>query len=411
MAKHRLTDRAVKSAKPKTSPYRMADGENLYLYISTSGVKSWQFRYRLNATPHTYTIGKYPKVSLESARDQADSARKHAEAGQHLTIRKRAARLARIHEQASNFGAIAAAWVNDEGRRKGWAAEYRDEVEASLRKHLGALDPLPIADVTAKIVAPILRTIQRAAPQMLDKVHRRLRGIMDYAVEEGLIPANPLPNRRPHVAKRHYPAVTKLPGVGAILRDARAADPCKGIQRAHLLLSFTAMRVSEVVGAQWPEFDLQRGEWSIPRERMKRKDEERGPHVVPLPPALFASIKEWRAADSTEAVYICPAPRDDKTHITPEGAEKFYRNALRLGGKHSPHSWRSAFSTIARDAGKSGEVIEAQLDHVVGSKIQSAYDRAQRLELRRELMAWYEKTLIAARDGATVVPMRAKGTK
>ncbi|MGI8894891.1 MAG: tyrosine-type recombinase/integrase, partial [Casimicrobiaceae bacterium] len=71
----------------------------------------------------------------------------------------------------------------------------------------------------------------------------------------------------------------------------------------------------------------------------------------------------------------------------------------------SPHSWRSAFSTIAREAGKDGDSIEAQLDHVVGNKVAAAYDRAQRLALRRELMRWYELQLIAARDGASVLPM------
>jgi predicted XRE-type DNA-binding protein len=51
------------------------------------------------------------------------------------------------------------------------------------------------------------------------------------------------------------------------------------------------------------------------------------------------------------------------------------------------------------------EVIEAQLDHVVGSRAAAAYDRAKRLELRRRLMQWYESELIAARDGAQVVTM------
>jgi len=411
MALHLLSDRAIRNAKPKAKPYRLADGDNLYLFVATTGVKSWQFRYRLNGTPHTFTIGKYPRITLDSAREQAASASKAAETGQHLTTRKRVAKLKRIEAQATTFASVKTAWLADEQRRKGWAAEYRAEVEASLERHLATLDPLPISEVTARAVAPLLRKIQRSAPMMLDKVHRRLRGIMDYALEDGLIPANPLPNRRPHVDRRHYPAVTNLKGVGDILREARAADPCKGIQRAHLLLAFTAMRVSEVVEAQWAEFDLERGNWSIPRERMKRKDPERGPHVVPLPPALLAAIREWHAADGPDAVYVCVAPRDEKAPITPEGIEKFYRTTLGLVGRHSPHSWRSAFSTICREAGKEGDVIEAQLDHVVGTKIASVYDRAQRLALRRDLMEWYEETLIAARDGATVVPMRAKKSR
>jgi len=260
---------------------------------------------------------------------------------------------------------------------------------------------------------------------MVEKVTRRLRAILDDAVEQGIIPINPLPavRRRKKLERKHYPAVTKLPEIGAILRAARAADPCKGIARAHLLLAFTALRVSEVVGAKWSEFDLdgvevpigdtQRtkrdpaaGNWSVPRERMKRKDHDRGPHVVPLPPGLLAELRQWRDVDGREAAYVCPAPRDPSKPITPEGAEKFYRRALKLAGKHSPHSWRSTFSTVCREAGKDGDAVESQLDHVVGNKVVAAYDRARRLQARRELVRWYERQLLAARDGAEVVPLR-----
>jgi len=226
--------------------------------------------------------------------------------------------------------------------------------------------------------------------------------------------------------RKHFPAVTDLQGIGDILRAARGSDPCKGIQRAHVLLAFTGQRVSEVTGAKWAEFEVEAvdvpvsgethrmkrdatcGNWSIPRERMKRKDPERGPHVVPLPPQLLAVVREWRKADGDGAAYVCPAPRDPEKSVTPEGCEKFYRDALKLQGKHSPHSWRSAFSTICHEAGKDGDSIEAQLDHVVGNKVAAAYDRAQRLELRRDLMSWYEGTLIAARDGAAVVPINKR---
>jgi integrase len=90
--------------------------------------------------------------------------------------------------------------------------------------------------------------------------------------------------------------------------------------------------------------------------------------------------------------------------------EKFYRRGLGLTGKHSPHSWRSVFSTWCREAGKDGDVIEAQLDHVVGNRVQASYDRAKRLDLRRDLLTWYEAQLLAARDGAEVIPLRRAAT-
>lgn len=430
MAKHLLTDRHVRNAKPRAKPYRLFDGDGLALWISSTGARSWQLRYRLDGTEQTATLGKLERLTLADARAEADKARKLAAQGEHLTAIKHAAKVQRRSDAANTFGTFAAAWIAREGRRMQWTPNYRGEVAASLKNHLPALDPLPVTKITAAVVAPLLLAVEATAPHMVEKLVRRLRAILDDAVEHGVIPVNPLPavRRRRKLERKHYPAVTDLPGLGAILRAARAADPCKGIARAHLLLAFAAQRVSEVVGATWAEFELDgvdvpigegqhtkreltAGDWSIPRARMKRKDEARGPHVVPLPPALLATLREWREADGDGAVYVCPAPRDPSRPITPEGVEKFYRNALELGGKHSPHSWRSSFSTVCREAGKNGDSIEAQLDHVVGTKIAAAYDRAKRLQLRRELMRWYEGQLIAARDGAAVVPIGRQSAK
>jgi integrase len=427
MAKHKLTDLKVRNAKTRETPYRLADGGNLYLFVTPTGVRSWQLRYRFQDRPQTATLGKWPAMSLAEARDEAEKKRTLAVRGEHLTQVKHAAKLKRSADRANTFEKVAADWVQREARRQQWTPNYRGEVAASLRNHLPKLNRLPLTEINASVVAPQLRSIENKAPHMLEKVRRRLNAILDYGVEHGLIVGNPLPavKRSRKYERRHFPAVTDLRAVGEIMREARASDPCKGVQRAHLLLAFTAMRVSEVVGAKWVEFELSgshvpvlhgletkfdpnTGNWTIPRERMKQhKNAERGPHIVPLPPALLAALREWRAADDSSAVYVCPAPRDASKPITAEAIEKHYRRTLELAGKHSPHSWRSTFSTICRDAGKDDEVIEAQLDHVVGNKVAAAYDRAKRLELRRELMRWYEATLLAARDGATVVSIRA----
>lgn len=423
-----LTDTRVQKAKPEAKPYRLHDGGGLALLVAPSGVKSWQLRYKLDGKAQTATLGKLGVLTLADARTKAADLRKVAESGEHLTAHKRTMKaqavIAKQIARDNTFDAMAKSWMVRQVRRKKWSGDYRVEVRASIDNHLADLLPLPVNTIFAETVFPILDKVERNAPMMAEKVARRLHAVMDHAVRMGAIKLNPLPRREEAKTERkHFPAVSDVATLGAILRDARAADPCKGIVRAHLLLAFTALRVSEVVGAKWSEFDLDgvqvpngdelhtfrvdkaTGNWNVPRERMKRKDEERGPHIVPLPPALLKMLREWHDVDGKDAVYVCPAPRDPTKPITPEGVEKFYRDKLGLGGKHSPHSWRSAFSTVAREAGKDSDAIEAQLDHVVGTKVAAAYDRSMRVELRRSLMTWYESTLIAARDGAAVIPI------
>jgi integrase len=401
----------VTRAKPKAKPYRLADGGGLYLWVPPSGVKAWQFRYRHGGKPQTATLGKVSDAQgLAWARAKAHEARSRVEEGDHLTRVKAIKKATKRTASGSTFAKLAADWIKSEARRAKWTPNYREEVAASLRNHLSELDTLPVNEITAAIASPSLRKLERNAPDMAKKVRQRLRSIFDYAVEDGLVIGNPIPaarRRKAGIEQAHLPATLTKEGVGAILRAADKAEASKGVYRAHLLAAFTGQRVGEIVGAKWEEVDLVAGIWSIPRERMKRKDANRGAHLVPVPPVLLASMREWKRMDGDDAVYVCPAPRGAES-ITREALEKFYRRALNLSGKHSPHSWRSVLSTWANDAGEDADVVEAQLDHATGGKVKAAYDRAKRLQRRADLMAWHEAALIAARDGATVIDLKRK---
>lgn len=410
MARHLLDAKKVEKAKTRAKAYRLADGDGLYLYVPPSGVRAWQYRYRHDGKPQTATLGKLSYLSLADARAKADGLRGKAAAGEHLTQAKRVIKANKRAQSASTFAVVAKSWVALEAREGNWTPGYRAQVASSLDNHLSDLNELPMTAITAAVAAPLLRSVQRSAPDMAGKVRQRLRSILDYAVEDGFIAGNPLPaprRRKRKEERRHLPAVLNREGVGAILRLADTAEACRGVKRAHILAAFTAQRISEIVGATWSEFDLDAGLWAIPRERMKRKDAERGPHVVPIPPQLVAVMREWRRADGDAAEFALPAPRGDGP-VTREGVEKFYRRTLKLAGKHSPHSWRAVFSTWANDAGEDSDVVEAQLDHVTGTRVKAAYDRAKRLERRADLMAWHEDALIAARDGAKVIDLKRR---
>lgn len=407
MAVNLLTDAKVRTAKPRAKPYRLADGEGLFLYVPPTGVKSWQFRYKLHGKQHTLTLGKLTQLPLASARVKAQEARELAHAGTQLTAHRRAARLARRADAEGTFKAIATDWMAAEARRVKWTPAYRKEVEGSLRNHLSQLDALPLSGITARIAAALLRACEKTAPDMARKVQQRLRAILDYGVEQGIIERNPLPatRRGVRVERKNLPAVIDSEGIGAILRAADKAEACQGVKRAHTLVAFCVTRVSNAVEARWADIDFTTGTWTIPREEMKRRDANRGAFVIPIPPLLLGTLREWHRIDGDQAVFVCPGPRDLATHVTREAVEKFYRRTLKLSGAHSPHSWRSVLSTKARDAGKDGDAIEAQLDHAKKDKVAAAYDRAHLLERRRSLMTWYEETLIAARDGAKVIPL------
>lgn len=71
-----LTVKQIEAAKPKEKPYRLLDGNGLYLYVPVSGKKVWQLRYKIDGKEKILTVGKYPLMTLQEARDKAWTARK-----------------------------------------------------------------------------------------------------------------------------------------------------------------------------------------------------------------------------------------------------------------------------------------------------------------------------------------------
>ncbi|HYC38789.1 MAG TPA: hypothetical protein VEC19_20340 [Usitatibacter sp.] len=163
---------------------------------------------------------------------------------------------------------------------------------------------------------------------------------------------------------------------------------------AHRLCAFTVARVGNIAQAEWKEFDLdvELREWVILRAKMKAQDRHHD-HRIILGPTIAAELRTWKD-EGTGRGYAFRSPAGGK-HITRESLEKLYRVTLGLEGKHTPHGWRSAFSTLARDKGderdKDGKVIspgferdvvELDLDHIHDNDVVRAYDRGERLQER-----------------------------
>lgn len=72
----KLSDQAVKKAKPKAKPYKMADGGGMYLEVMPSGSKYWRLKYRIAGKEKRLALGVYPDVSLKDARVRRDETRK-----------------------------------------------------------------------------------------------------------------------------------------------------------------------------------------------------------------------------------------------------------------------------------------------------------------------------------------------
>ena len=68
------TDREIKNLKAGEKRYTAKDAvaNGLFLDITTTGVKSWWYRYSLNGKQERLVIGRYPDLSLKDARQVRD---------------------------------------------------------------------------------------------------------------------------------------------------------------------------------------------------------------------------------------------------------------------------------------------------------------------------------------------------
>ena len=130
MATKLLTDREVRNAKPRKKPYRLCDGDCLFLFVPPSGVRSWQFRYKRHGSTQTATLGRAAAMTLAEARVEADAARKLVAKGEHLTTVRRVEKAQRAIAAENTFESLAARWATYRARKEKRTPNYKAEVEA-----------------------------------------------------------------------------------------------------------------------------------------------------------------------------------------------------------------------------------------------------------------------------------------
>ena len=102
-----LTDTAIRNAKPKAKPYKMADSQGLYLLVNPKGSKLWRIKYRIDGVERKLAVGPYPDVTLAEARTARDTARKQLVQSIDPNAAKRQARIEASIRASHSFASVA----------------------------------------------------------------------------------------------------------------------------------------------------------------------------------------------------------------------------------------------------------------------------------------------------------------
>lgn len=405
----KLTDKAIKAFVGKAARgKKLADGGGLHLFITPAGGATWRVKYRIEGKEKIYSVGPYPLVSLAAARVELGEVKALLLENKDPVTARRVNRAATVAGSDNTFKAVAKEWLAM--KQKEWSAVHYSKSQRALERDIyPSLGNLPVASITPAIVAKAIEDIhKRDVLETATRILQHLNGVFRYAQAKGLCRDNPAGPAREILPRKkdngRMPALLDWASLGDVLRRAEMARLSPSVRMAHRLCAFTAARIGNVVNAEWREFHLddEQPVWIIPRAKMKVATRDID-HRIPLCTEIAAELRQWQEVFGRKG-YVFPSPAGGK-HIGRESIEKVYRVTLTLAGKHSPHGWRSAFSTLARDQGFQRDVVELALDHAHDNQVARAYDRGERFTQRVELFNWWGEQLATAQRGEKIIPL------
>src|SRR6266436_5847787 len=98
-----LSDAKVRNAKPNIKPYKIADGEGLFLLITPTGGKYWRLKYFFGGKEKVLALGVFPGITLADARERRAEAKKLLGKGADPGEAKKEAKRATALKAANTF--------------------------------------------------------------------------------------------------------------------------------------------------------------------------------------------------------------------------------------------------------------------------------------------------------------------
>jgi len=417
--KRKLTDVLCRNSKPKSDEkgglrtIKHSDGYGLNLEVRHDG-KFWFYAFRLNGKQLKLSLGSYPTVRLSDAREMHEKAWLMVQKGEdpregtitrlqlkRLKDQDEAVKLEqRAKEEAKShrtFRLIAEQWLIK--KEPSWTYSTFQSRRALLQNDVfPVVGNRQISELKNADIFNVLDPISaRGSTSMMDLCRTMLQEIFNYARLHELCENNPAeavkyaPDLQRH--RSQHRKFLEFHEMGDFLRSLKDSQS-RVVTQSKLALEFlilTVVRSKNVQKARWEHFrdlDGEKPTWLIPSEYMKASRE----HLVPLSHqavSLLERIKSYNWSNK----WLFPGKADDGLCGGP-----LFKNIM-LNMNYSPeqvhpHGFRSTFSTHANESGLwNRDAIEWVLAHSEKNEVRAAYNRAQYLEQRRQILQWWADQL------------------
>ncbi|POB83323.1 integrase domain-containing protein [Vibrio vulnificus] len=397
----RLSDKEIKSAKPKEKEYILSDGDGLRLRVKPNGSKLWLLNYThpIKRKRTNLSLGKYPDLSLANARKTSQEARELLAQG--IDPQEDRKRQQQEHKaiHRHTFINVAKEWF--EIKKDDVTPGYAVDIWRSLELHIfPTLSNTPVKEISAPPVIELLKPIEtKGSLETVKRLAQRLNEIMNFATNCGLVQANPLTGikaafKKPKKENMAALKPAELPELMGAIANASIKRTTRCLIEWQL---HTMARPSEASGAKWEEVDWDENVWTIPAERMKKRRE----HRIPLTEQALELLQVIKPI-SGHREFIFPSDRDPKKPCNSQTANMALKR-MGFAGRLVSHGLRSLASTTLNEQGFDKDLIEAALAHVDDNQVRSAYNRTDYLERRRPMMCWWSGYIEEAAKGSLSV--------
>lgn len=297
-----------------------------------------------------------------------------------------------------------------------WSEVHAKNVKRAFEKDIFPnIGTMQISEVKPADVIRLVQQVEaRGAGNTARRIKQYINQVYKYAVTLELTERNPAADIDNNIIlkpliRKHFSTLTDPIKIGQLLRDMDAYQGTLVVRCALQLSALVMLRPGELRAAEWAEIDLDQALWTIPIKRMKApqhiKEANQSVHLVPLSRQAVEIFRELQPYTG-HFKHVFPSIRRAKQPLSDNGV----RTALRTMGYGNemitPHGFRGMASSLLNQLGWNPDAIERQLAHKDTNQIRAAYNRAEYLEERREMLQAWADYLDALRAGEQVLAFR-----
>lgn len=267
-----------------------------------------------------------------------------------------------------------------------WTEDHANRLLTRLERDVFPyLGSRPINEITAPELLQVMRRIE--ARGVIDTLHRALQNcgqVFRYGIATGRCERDlscDLRGALTPVKSKHHASIVDPNEIGQLLR---AIDDYQGSFVVRLALKFSVLtfcRPGEIRKAEWLEIDIENKQWRIPADRMKMRQQ----HIVPLANQTIEVLNELQAITGQEK-YLFPSERSSNRPMSENTVNAALRRMGYSKDQATAHGFRSTASTRLNEMGFNRDWIERQLAHSEKNDVRGAYNYAEFLDGRAEMM-------------------------